>query len=110
MTRGEVIAIADQGGDCTGKPRPGVIVRSDLFGTLDSVTICPLTSLEMEASALRLRIEPSETLTLRTASWIAVDKITSVRRDRIGPSMGRVSPADMQRLNGAIALFLGFGG
>jgi mRNA interferase MazF len=73
MTRGEVIAIADRDGDFTGKPRPGVIVQSDLFGALDSVTICPLTSSEMEASALRLRIEPSETLALRTASWIAVE-------------------------------------
>jgi mRNA interferase MazF len=110
MIRGDVVAIADRSGDFTGKPRPGVIVQSDLFGTLDSVTICPLTSSEMEAPALRLRIEPSEVLTLRTASWIAVDKITSVRRDRIGVSMGRVSPEDMQRLNGAIAIFLGLGG
>jgi mRNA interferase MazF len=47
---------------------------------------------------------------LRTASWIAVDKITTVRRDRIGPLIGRLSPEDVQRLNGAIVVFLGLGG
>jgi len=87
-----------------------VIVQSDLFGTLDSVTIGPLTSSVMDAPALRLRIEPSDTLNLRMPSWIAVEKITTVRRDRIGPSMGRLSLEDVQRLNGAIAVFLGFGG
>jgi len=110
MTRGDVVAIADRCGDFTGKPRPGVIVQSDLFATLDSVTVCPLTSSLSEAPALRLRIEPSDTLTLRTVSWVAVDRSHRVRRDRIGPSMGRLSPEDMQRMNGAIAVFLGLGG
>ncbi len=44
------------------------------------------------------------------ASRIAVDKITTVRRARIGPSLGRLSSADLQRLNGAIAVFLGVAG
>ena len=110
MTRGDVVAIADRGGDFTGKPRPGVIVQSDLFGALDSVTICPLTTSILETPAVRLRIEPSEALSLRAPSWIAVDKTTTIRRDRIGASIGRLSPEDIQRLNGAIAVFLGLGG
>jgi mRNA interferase MazF len=110
VTRGDVVAIADRGGDFSGKPRPGVIVQSDLFGTLDSVTVCPVTSSVLDAPATRLRIEPSDTLNLRVASWIAVDKITTVRRDRIGGSIGRLSPEDMHRVNGAIAVFLGLGG
>nr|WP_294502128.1 type II toxin-antitoxin system PemK/MazF family toxin [uncultured Rhodopila sp.] len=110
MKRGDVVAVADRGGDFTGKPRPGVIVQSDLFAAMESVTICPLTSVPLDVPATRLRIEPSAELTLRTASWIAVDKITSVRRDRIGPPIGRLSPEDLQRLNGAIAVFLGLGG
>jgi mRNA interferase MazF len=105
-----VVAIADRGGDFTGKRRPGVVVQSDLIGALDSVTICPLTSVPLDAPAIRLRIEPSAELTLRTASWIAVDKITSVRRDRIGPPIGRLAPEDVQRVNGAIAVLLGPGG
>jgi len=110
VKRGDVVAIADRVGDFTGKPRPGVIVQSDLFGALDSVTICPLTSTPQDSPATRLRIEPSAELTLRTASWIAVDKITSVRRGRIGPSIGQLAAEDLQRLNGAIAVFLGLVG
>jgi mRNA interferase MazF len=109
VTRGDVVTISDRGGDFTGKPRPGVIVQSDLFGTLNSVTLCPLTSSVLDAPATRLLIEPSGTLNLRTVSWIAVDKITTVRRDRIGPLIGRLSPEDVQRLNGAIVVFLGLG-
>ncbi len=109
-SRGDVVVIADRGGDFTGKPRPGVIIQSDLFATLDSVTICPLTSSVTDAAAMRLRIDPSDELTLRTVSWIAVDKATTVRRDRIGPSIGRLSRDDMQRLNGAIAMVLGLAG
>jgi mRNA interferase MazF len=108
--RGVVVAIADRGGDFTGKPRPAVIIQSDVFNKLESVTICPLTSTMVEASVLRLPVKPSQTLNLRTPSWIAVDKITSVRRDRIGQSMGKLSAEDMQLLNGAIAVFLGLGG
>jgi mRNA interferase MazF len=81
-----------------------------LFGALASVTICPVTSTPQDAPVTRLRIEPSAELTLRTVSWIAVDKITSVHRDRIGPPIGRLAPEDLQRLTGAIAVFLGVGG
>ncbi len=109
MQRGDVVAVADRTGDYTGKPRPAVIVQSDLFGTLDSVTICPLTSTASDAPVIRLPIEPSPSLSLEHASWIAVDKVTTVRRNRIGASFGRLSPAEMQRLNGALAVFLGIG-
>ena len=93
----------------TGKPRPAVIVQSDAFGTLDSVTICPLTSIASDAPMLRLPIQPSPALALERVSWIAVDKITTVRRSRVGQTMGRLAAADMQRLNGALAVFLGLG-
>jgi mRNA interferase MazF len=103
MTRGDVVTISDRDGDLTGKPQPGVVVQSDLFGALDAVTVCPVTSTPLDAPATRLRIEPSDGLRLRSSSWVAVDKITTVRRDRIGTSI-------LQRLNGALAVFLGLGG
>ncbi len=109
MQRGDVVAVADHSGDYTGKPRPAVIVQSDVFGTLDSVTICPLTSVASEAPVIRLPIDASPALSLERASWVAVDKITTVRRNRIGASLGRLSAVELQRLNGALAVFLGLG-
>jgi len=58
---------------------------------------------------IRLPIDPSPGLALERVSWIAVDKVTTVRRSRIGVSLGRLSPPEMQRLNGALAVFLGIG-
>jgi mRNA interferase MazF len=86
-----------------------VVVQSDLFDTLDSVTVCPLTNVDSNAPALRLRLDPSQAPPLDRVSWIAVDEITTVRRNRIGPLLGRLEQADMQRLSGALAVFLGIG-
>jgi len=109
MTRGDVVSIADRRGDFTGKPRPAVIVQSDLFATLNSGTICPLTSTDADSPVLRLRVDPTAELRLDRTSWLAVDKITTVQRDRVGLQIGRLSQADMRRLDGAVAVFLGIG-
>ncbi len=109
MRRGDVVAVADRGGDFTGKPRPAVIVQSDLFDALDNVTVCPLSSVATDLPLLRLQIEPSDELRLDRVSWIIVDKITAVRRSRVGAVIGRLAAADIQRLNGALAVFLGLG-
>ena len=109
MQRGDVVTVADRSGDFTGKPRPAVIVQSDLFGALDSVSVCPLSSVAMDAQVLRLAIEPSAALRLERASWVMVDKITTVRLNRVGAVIGRLAAADIQRLNGTLAVFLGLG-
>jgi hypothetical protein len=46
-------------------------------------------------------------LPLSSISWIAVDKLSAVRRTRIGAVIGCLSQPDMQRLNGALAVLLG---
>jgi mRNA interferase MazF len=109
MTRGDIVTIANRSGDFTGKPRPAVIVQADTFATMDSVTICPFTSEAVGDSILRVAIHPSAETALNRVSWIAVDKITTIRRDRVGARMGTLMQADRQRLNGAIAVFLGLG-
>jgi mRNA interferase MazF len=109
MQRGDVVAVADRAGNYTGKPRPAVIVQSDISGALDSVTISPLTRVASDAPVIRLPIDPSPVLPLERASWIAADKVTTVRRNWIGASLGRLSAAEMQQLSGALAVFLGIG-
>jgi mRNA interferase MazF len=107
MRRGDVVTIADRCGDYSGKPRPGVVVQSHVFGALDSVAICPITSTDANSPLLRLRVEPSSLLPLSSISWIAVDKLSAVRRTWIGAVIGCLSQPDMQRLNGALAVLLG---
>ena len=107
MRRGDVVAIADRAGEFTGKPRPAVVVQSDLFELLGSVAVCPLTSADIGPAVSRVRVESSAELKLKHVFWIEVEKVTTVRRSRIGPVVGSLASSDLRRLNGALAVFLG---
>ena len=57
------------------KPRPALVIRSDLLAPLDStVTIAPLTSAELEIPIFRVPIEPTGTNGLRTRSLAMIDQ------------------------------------
>jgi mRNA interferase MazF len=110
LRRGDVVAVADRAaGDYTSKPRPAVVVQSDLFYATGSVTVAPLTSEAVDAPLLRLRLEPSDSLPLSEASHIMVDKLTTIRRDRVGRVIGHLSRDDVVRLDRALVVFLGLG-
>ena len=107
MKRGEIWTVAG-GGDYTGKPRPVVILQDDLFDGTDSVTICAFTTDPTEAALVRILIEPDVLNGLEAPSRLMVDKITTVRRGRLGSRVGRLSDEDLVKLNRAILVFLGF--
>ncbi|HKM62119.1 MAG TPA: type II toxin-antitoxin system PemK/MazF family toxin [Acidisphaera sp.] len=107
MRRGDVVIVADRSGDFTSKPRPAVIIQSDSFQPVDGVTVCPITSVETDASMLRISIAPSEELPLDRPSWIVVNKITTVLLRRISQPIGRLSADELARTTSAVALFLG---
>jgi mRNA interferase MazF len=110
MRRGDVVLVADRGGgDYAGKPRPAVVVQSDFYDETASVVVCPVTSVPKEAGLLRVALLPSDRLALRGASWVMVDKLTSIRRDRVGGALGRISDDEAVALNRSLAVFLGFG-
>ena len=106
MRRGDVVAVADHATDFAGKPRPAVVVRSDVYSGLDAVTVCPMTSVGTEDHVLRLRIEPGAALPSAVPSWIMVEKITTLRADRIGTRIGRLSDEDIVRLTRSLATYL----
>lgn len=106
MKRGEVWT-ASAGQDCTGKPRPVVIVQDDSFDATTSVTICALTSDATEAPLFRLEVEASDGNGLRVKSRLMVDKITTVPKAKLGMKIGALDDVDLMRLNRAIAVFLG---
>ena len=105
MRRGQFVVVAMAGE--YGKPRPALIVRSDLFADLPSVVICPLTTtLREEGDLIRVTVQPSERNGLRATSQIAIDKITVVKLARIGGVIGEADDALLLRVNRALALFL----
>jgi mRNA interferase MazF len=108
MRRGDVVTVAAAGD--YGKPRPAVIVQSDaLPATHESVVVCQMTSRLTDAQTFRIMIEPTEGNGLRSQSQIMADKPVTVRRHRIGRTIGRLAAADIGRLNVALALVLGLG-
>lgn len=108
MRRGEIWTVAG-GRDYAGKPRPAVILQDDRFDATDSVTICAFTSDSTDAPLLRLPIVPDEQNGLREPSQLMVDKLTTVRRAKMGRCVGALGDEDMTRLNRAVAVFLGLG-
>jgi len=109
MKRGEVWTVAG-GPDYAGKPRPAIILQDDAFDATASITICPFTTHSVDAPLIRLAIEPSERNGLRDASRLMIDKITTVSKTKIGNRLGRLSDADIVRLNRAVIVFLGLAG
>lgn len=107
MRRGEVWTVAG-GGDYTGKPRPVVILQDDRFDATDSVTICAFTTDPTDAPIFRVLIEPNALNGLDAPSRLMADKITTMRRTRLGARLGRLDDEDVVRLNQAVLVFLGF--
>jgi len=109
MKRGDVVVVAAAGD--YGKPRPAVVVQTDaLPETHESVIICQMTTDIFEAPDFRVTIEPDAKNGLRSRSQIMADKPVTVRRSRIGQSIGRLDGHDIGRLNVALAFAMGLAG
>ena len=106
MRRGDLVTIALSGD--YGKPRPALVIQSDLFDAHSSVTILPVTSELREAPLFRIAITPSAANGLRSPSQVMVDKAQTVARAKIGKTMGRLDDEVMVGVNRALAVFLGF--
>jgi mRNA interferase MazF len=107
-SRGEIAVVAMRGDD--GKPRPYLVVQSDLFPHTASVTFCPLTTdLRTDSPLLRLDITPTPVNGLRQKSQIAIDKISTIPKTRIGQKIGKADDDVMLRVTRALAVYLGIG-
>ncbi|MDD5057843.1 MAG: type II toxin-antitoxin system PemK/MazF family toxin [Sideroxydans sp.] len=106
MRRGDLVTVALQGD--LGKPRPALIIQSDLFDTHPSVTILPVTSELRVAPLFRIAVTPSELNGLSKPSQVMVDKPQSISREKIGEVIGRLDGETMLAVNRALAVFLGF--
>lgn len=95
------------GGD-DGKPRPALVIQSDLCADLPSVVVCPLaTTLRRDADLFRIDVTPSALNGLHQPLQLAGDKITVVPLSTIGVVMGKAEDALLLRVGRALALFQG---
>ena len=106
MQRGDIVTVAGRG-DFASKPRPALIVQSDQFCSAhSSFTVLPLTSQPAEPVMFRVSILANSDTGLQQNSSIMVDKLQSVRRDRIGAVLGRADLPTMHRVEEALRLWL----
>ena len=103
MMRGDLVVVSLP--DDYGKPRPALVIQSDLFAEHPSVTVLPITSHLVEAPLLRIAIGPESGL--ERISQVQIDKAQTPRRERIGAVIGRVDGASLAAVNRALAVFLG---
>jgi mRNA interferase MazF len=105
VKRGTIVVAAK--GAYTGKPRPAVVVQSDLFNpTHQSVTVCPITTDCVDAPLFRISLPPGERTGLRSASQIMVDKIVSVPRSAIASEIGRCNDDELVAAEDALRRWL----
>ena len=91
-----------------GKPRPALIIQSDLFAEHPSVTVLPVTSELRNTFLFRIEVEPSADNGLKKPSQVMVDKATTVPHEKVGEAFGRLDDTTLVAVNRALAVFLGF--
>jgi mRNA interferase MazF len=109
VKRGDIVLAVARGD--YGKPRPAVIVQSDLFNaTHSSLLVCLLSTELIDAPLFRLTVSPSPTNGLLHVSQIMTDKLLALPRDRIRERIGAIDDETLLRLSRALALILGLAG
>lgn len=103
MRRGDIVTVSLPGD--YGKPRPALVIQSDLFPEHPSVTVLPITSHLVDAPLLRLPIGRESGLD--KPSQIQIDKPQTPRRERIGSVIGQADGATLRAVDRALAVFLG---
>jgi len=107
MTRGAIVIVAARGA-YIGKPRPALVVQSDLFNpTHASVTVCPITSDCVDAPLFRLTLPPGSRTGLKGVSQVMIDKIVSVPRAAIASEIGECDAWELAAVDDSLRRWLG---
>ena len=102
--RGDLVTVSLQGD--YGKPRPALVIQSDLLTDLESVVLCPVTS-DLRNAAFRVTVEPNPANGLRTLSQVMVDKLATLPRTKISEPIGRLDEERMKTVDRALRLVVG---
>ena len=105
MKRGDLVTVALQGSH--GKPRPALIVQTDLTGPSSHVAILLLTSDDRDIPLARVPIEANPETGLQHRSFAMLDRITTSPREKVGRPIGHAGDATMLEINRALSVFLG---
>src|SRR5450631_4355475 len=103
MKRGDLVLVATPSD--YGKPRPALVVQTELFSEHPSVTICLLTSHTTQTPLFRYGVEPHGDNGLSVMSQVQIDKIMTVSREKIGTIIGQLTEKQMNEITKLLALW-----
>jgi mRNA interferase MazF len=104
--RGDLVTVSAPG--AYGKPRPALVIQSDIFNAHPSIVVLPLTSdVRENVSTFRVNLEPNQQNQLSKISQIMVDKPLTLPADKISDVFGKVDALTMNEVNRVMAVFLG---
>jgi mRNA interferase MazF len=107
VKRGDLIPVVLSG--AYGRPRPALVIQSDLFARIPSVTILPVTTELRPIETFRIAVDPSQKNGLRARSQIMVDKAHTIPRDKAGVPFGELELRTLRAVDRSLAVFLGLG-
>ena len=94
------------GGTYSTKPRPAVIIQSVAFDDFDSLTVIPMTTIEVN-SDFRVKIEPSEENNLGIVGFVMIDKLTTIKKSGLGEYIGHIEDKYIDQIENALLKFIG---
>lgn len=106
LHRGSVVFYGERG-EFTGKLRPGVIVQHE--STLEaapSVTLCGITTTAVPSNAARVSVMPSPENGLEAPSFVMIDKIASISRQRVRHVFGQLGQDEITAVDYALRMWL----
>ena len=89
------------GGTYSTKPRPAVVIQAVSFDDFDSLTVIPMTTIEIE-SDFRIKIESSGDNNLEKNCYIMIDKITTIKQSSIGEYIGHIDEEYVDKIKSAL--------
>jgi len=102
-----VVVVAAKGA-YSGKPRPAVVVQTDILNPVHpSLILLPITSETRNVPGFRLPVLPDGDNGLRQPSEVMVDKPLTVPKEKIHQQLGTLDAMTMTRIDRALALVFG---
>ena len=103
--RGDFVTIAMQGD--FGKPRPALVIQANQFDEHATITVLLVSSTLVDAPLFRITVQPSAENGLQKPSQVMIDKAMTVKRDKVGPTFGRLDADTLVEIERCLAVFLG---
>lgn len=105
MKRGELWV--GMGAGYASKPRPMLVVQSDLIDSFESAVVCLITSDELEGALTRVKVEPSPSNGLMRSSWVMTDKLFSFKPTQFRERIGELTDGEMEQVSEQLRRVLG---